>query len=156
PDFTCPFILQTDASKDGLGAVLCQKDEEGREYVVSYASKSLLPRESEYSATELECYAVTWAIKLFRPYLVSGRFDVITDHNALRWLMETKSPSPRLAHWSLTLQEYDFGIHYRPGRVHSNVDTLSRDSFQMKSGIVLTIQTHDRIPQREEIANIQR
>ena len=71
PDFDKLFILFTDASGLGLGAVLAQIGKDEKEHVVAYASRRVTPTESNYSATELECLGVIWAVKLFRPYLHS-------------------------------------------------------------------------------------
>ncbi|CAD6221826.1 GSCOCG00011651001-RA-CDS, partial [Cotesia congregata] len=86
PDFSKTFVLQTDASATGLGAVLTQEHEGGREKVVAYASRIMNKAERNYSATERECLAVLWACEHFRRYLEGYRFKVITDHSSLRWL----------------------------------------------------------------------
>jgi hypothetical protein len=70
--------------------------------------------------------AVIWAIRQFRTYVHGVHFYVITDHNALVWLMSIRDPSGKLARWAIYLQSYDYEIKHRKGRVHSNVDTLSR------------------------------
>ena len=126
PDLSKPFLLFTDASGFALGAILSQKDEKGDEYVVAYASRTLKGAEEHYGISEKECLAVIWAIKQFRIYLYGTKFDVITDHQALYWLMTIKDPTGKLARWSIYLQAYEFNIIHRRGRVHSNVDTLSR------------------------------
>ncbi|CAI7792036.1 unnamed protein product, partial [Closterium sp. NIES-54] len=126
PDFSKPFILQTDFSATALGAILAQKDEKGAERVVAYASRTTRGAEKNLSSTHGECLAVVWAIKHFRPYLYGSRFLLQTDHQALQWLMTAKDLTGKLARWSLLLQEYDFTVSYRPGETHRNVDALSR------------------------------
>jgi hypothetical protein len=77
------------------------------------------------SITDLECAAVVWAIKRFRPYLYGRRFELVTDHNALSWLMKSKDLTGRLHRWSLQLQEYDFNVTYRPGSTNGVAGALS-------------------------------
>eukprot|EP00741_Cyanophora_paradoxa_P020574 tig00000227_g19860.t1 len=100
PDFSKPFILQTDASTYAIGAILSQADDKGVERPLAFISRTLLPAEMNYSATELECLA----------------FLVRTDHHALQWLKTLDPTTGRLGRWSLLLQAYDFEIVYRPGK----------------------------------------
>jgi hypothetical protein len=125
PDFRLPFRLETDASKVGLGACLMQ-DQGQRCQPMAFASKVNNNAEANYSITELECVAVVWAVKLFRPYLYGRTFEIITDHAALKWLMTRPNLAGRLHRWSLTLQEYEFDIVYRPGATNVAADALSR------------------------------
>lgn len=125
PDFTLPFRLVTDASTFGLGACLMQDQGRGW-HPIAYASKVNSSVESNYSITELECLAVVWSVKLFRPYLYGRVFEIITDHSALKWLMTRPNLAGRLHRWSLTLQEYEFEIVYRPGATNVVADALSR------------------------------
>lgn len=125
PDFSREFIIQTDASQVGLGAVLTQEFPEG-EKVIGYASRSLTSQEMKYSTTELECLAVLYAIERFRPYIEGVKFKVITDHYSLLWLNKLQNPSGRLARWSLRLQGYDFDIIHRKGKMHCVPDAISR------------------------------
>lgn len=125
PDFTLPFTLQTDASTQGLGAVLTQQLKEG-ERVIAYASRTLNPAEKNYSATELECLAVVWGIRRMRDYLEGYRFTVVTDHQSLRWLQTLESPTGRLGRWLFELQQFDFEIQYRRGALNKVADALSR------------------------------
>lgn len=140
PDFDKEFILETAASKYALGAILGQSDvtcdpttgrKTAQPYVIAYASKNTTKPEQNYSINELECLAVVWGVKLFRPYLIGRRFKVVTDHHALIWLMNTKDLTG-LARWSLKLQEYDFDIVYRKGKEHGNVDALRRLGYMDK------------------------
>ena len=86
PDFNRPFLLQTDASDVGLGAILAQRTANGQERVIAYASYTLSQRERNYSAIEKEAFAIIFVVKHFRVYLLGKKFRVITDNNALRWL----------------------------------------------------------------------
>jgi hypothetical protein len=125
PNFDKLFILATDASYQGFGATLSQLDQDRREHPIAYASKSLTKGEVNYSATELECAAIVWAIEYFHKYLGAAKFLLVTDHLALKWL-RTVEPKGRLGRWILKLQPYNFEIIHKPGKVHSNVDALSR------------------------------
>ena len=125
PDFSLPFTVYTDASDIGLGAVLTQQRGE-HEHVIAYASRTLTAAERNYSTTEKECLAIVWSVNHWRPYLLGKAFDIVTDHQSLTWLQGLKEPKGRLARWILALQEYVFEINHRPGKQHSNADTLSR------------------------------
>lgn len=125
PNFNLPFIVQTDASDYGLGAVLTQV-QDGEERVICYLSRSLTKLERRYSVIEKECLAILVALEKLRPYLQGVKFTVITDHYALKWLYNIKDPIGRIARWSVRLQQYDFDIIHRKGRDHTVPDALSR------------------------------
>ncbi|GET63041.1 enzymatic polyprotein, putative [Rhizophagus irregularis DAOM 181602=DAOM 197198] len=108
PDFSREFILITDGSKIGLGAVLAQMNEENKEVVIAYASRSTVGAEKNYPPTELECLAVFWGIQHFQKYLVGRKFIVITDHAALKGLTDGKEQTGRRARWVMKLQQFDF------------------------------------------------
>ena len=129
PDFGVPFILQTDASDCGLGAVLSQMDASGEEHPVAYYSRKLAPREKNYAMIEIECLSIKAAIQNFRVYLVGAKFTVVTDHKALKWLNTMKDNNPRLTRWYLFLQPYQF----RSGKLNGYADALSRGSLPMRS-----------------------
>ncbi len=132
PDFSRDFIIYTDASGYGIGAVLAQiqrpphSSGNDREVVIAYSSKHLNDREAKWSTTEKEAYAIIHAINVFKPYLYGRKFTVITDHRPLEWLMSKKEPAGRLARWALKIQEYDINIGYRSGKTNQNADCLSR------------------------------
>ncbi|GET58735.1 retroviral-like aspartic protease 1 [Rhizophagus irregularis DAOM 181602=DAOM 197198] len=127
PNFEKEFILITDASGEGLGAKLEQLDENNREIVISYASRSLVNAEKRYLITELECLAVFWGIKYFHKYLFGRKFKVITDHAALKGFISTsKVPKGRRGRWMMELQQYDFEIIHKPKKENKNADAMSR------------------------------
>lgn len=127
PNPKLPFELHTDWAQTGLGAVLVQRDEDGKEQVVAYASRSNNRAESNYSSYEGECLAVVWAVQHFRCYLWGRRFRIVTDHQPLLWLMTNESLRGKLARWALILQEFDFDIQHRSGVTHQDADGLSRN-----------------------------
>ena len=130
PDFDKPFVLETDASGRGLGAVLSQEQSDGRNCPVAYASHTLQKHEQNYGIKELEGLAVVWADKHFRHYLYGHRCHIYTDHEALKALLNTLHPSGKLARWGLILQELDVVIHYQPGRKNMKADALSRNPME--------------------------
>ena len=126
PEWDKPFILQTDASGRGVGAVLSQAGDDGGDRPVAYFSRKLLPREERYSTIEKECLAIKLGVQAFHVYLVGCTFVIQTDHRSLEWLNRMKGMNARLTRWSLMLQNYDFRIEYRTGRKNGNADGLSR------------------------------
>lgn len=124
PDFSENnlFILNTDASRQGLGATLANSNGQ----VVAYASRSLKPAETRYPVIDLELLAIVWAVKHFRPYLYGRKFKICTDHRPLVYLFGMKDPSSRLTKYRLYLEEYDFEVEYVPGRNNAAADALSR------------------------------
>lgn len=126
PIISRPFLLRTDASDRGVGAVLAQCDDEHCEHPIAYFSRKLLPREERYSTVEKECLAICLAVKAFRVYLLGRPFVIQTDHRALPWLDRLKDTNSRLTRWSLALQQYTFRVEHRSGRSNTNADALSR------------------------------
>lgn len=121
PDFSQPFVLTTDASNEGIGAILSQND-----HPCCYISRTLNPPEKNYTTTEKELLAIVWAIKRLRQYLLGRHFTIRTDHQALKWLHNCKDPSSRLIRWRLRLEEYQYTIEYTKGKDNTAADTLSR------------------------------
>ena len=131
PNYEKEFILITDASGEGLGAVLSQYNDEGKETVIAYASRGLKPAEKNYPITEQECLAIVWAIEYFHKYLIRKKFTIITDHSALKTLKTSKIPKTgRRARWMMEIQQYDFEIKHRAGKENGNADALSRIKYK--------------------------
>lgn len=125
PDFNRKFILQTDASQTGMGAVLQQEFEDGR-HPVMFISKKFSGAECNYAVIEKECYAIVWAVKMLRVYLEGKEFTVNSDHAPLQWLYRMKTSNQRLLRWSLILQEFKFSISHIAGKANIVADALSR------------------------------
>ena len=125
PDLEKPFILRTDASETGVGAVLLQNTDEGK-LPIAYASKKLLPRETRYSVIEKECLAIVWGVQKFQRYLFGRAFLLETDHEPLVYLQRAKTLNPRIMRWALALQPYRFNIRAIKGQDNVGADYLSR------------------------------
>ena len=125
PSFDHPFIIQTDASDSGLGAILTQTVG-GVGRVLCFASRTMTPAERNYSVTERERLAVLWDIRKFRPYVEGYHFTVVTDHSSLKWLCNLHNLTGQLARWALELQAYDFEIIHRKGSLNYVPNALSR------------------------------
>ena len=130
------LVLHTDASHEGVGAVLsAERDREQRP--LGYYSKRLLPAERNYAAT-LECLAVFKAIDHFAIHLVGCHFQVVTDHRALTSLLTSNKLNGRLMRWALALQMYHFDVVHRAGTTHQNADGLSRQEWVTESPNITT------------------
>jgi len=116
------FVLDTDASDQGLGAVISNQTPSGEERVVAYASQRRLKDET----TRKELLAVVYGLRQFRQYHHFRHIIIRTDHAALSWLRRTPEPMPQMAHWLTFIEEFDYEIQHRAGRQHGNVDGLSR------------------------------
>ena len=125
PDCSQMFVLDTDVSNQGIGAVLSQEYDDGLEYVVAYASQALSKAKRKYSVTRKELLAVVFFLHYFRPYLLRRHFKFRTDYSSLSWLRSFKEPEGQLARWLEQLEENDFDIEHRQGKLHDNADALS-------------------------------
>ncbi|KAK8947224.1 hypothetical protein KSP39_PZI006735 [Platanthera zijinensis] len=121
PDFTKEFVVETDASGVGIGAVLMQ---EGRP--LAYFSKALAPRTLGLSTYEKEMLAILHAVTLWRPYLLGHHFKVRTDHQSLKHFLDQRLASPLQQKWLTKLLGYDYEIVYKQGKENLVADALSR------------------------------
>ena len=125
-DFKSPFILHTDATGDGLGAVLYQ-DQDGQRRVIAYASRSLSKSERNYPVHKLEFLALKWVITdKFQKYLYGAEFEVFTDNNPLTYVLTTAKLDATEHSWVAALSNYTFSITYKPGKANRDADALSR------------------------------
>ena len=129
PDMSRPFLLTTDASNTGIGYVLSQKDDTGREPAVAYGGRALRGPETRYSTTEQEYLAIKEGIQAYHPYLADKPFTVYTDHKPLKYAAKFRPDMGRLGRWALFLQSYNFATEYKAGKTNLNADTLSRVPF---------------------------
>ena len=95
PNYNKGFIVATDASYKGIGGVLCQRDEQGKEIPIAYTSRSLTKAEKNYSVTDIESLALVVCLKKFRSIIFGFKVEVITDHKPLIHIMENKDLSLR-------------------------------------------------------------
>ncbi len=127
PDYNQPFVLHTDASLQGLGAVLYQ-NQNGQMRVMGYGSRSLNEAERKYYSGKLGFLALKWAVcEHFRDYLYYGpHFTVYTDNNPLTYVLTTARLNATGHRWVAELADFSFNIKYRPGRSNTDADVLSR------------------------------
>ena len=115
-DFTKPFLLETDASKEGLGAVLSQKQNDGRFNPVAFSSRSLTPAEKNYHGSKLEFLALKWGItEHFREYLAYTLFMVKMDNNPLTYVLTTPNLDAMGHRWVGVLASFEFELEYQKG-----------------------------------------
>ena len=135
-DFSKSFVLHTDASQEGIGAVLYQK-QDGKMRVIGYGSRSLTKAEKNYflHSRKLEFLALKWAIcEHFRDYLYHAPdFIVYTDNNPLTYVLTTAKSSATGHRWVSELADFSFSIKYRPGHSNKDADALSRFPMDIDS-----------------------
>ncbi|XP_071099126.1 uncharacterized protein [Haliotis cracherodii] len=127
PDLEKTFLVRSDASDVGIGAVLLQ-EQEGERFPIMYVSRKLAERERAYSTIEKECLAIVWAIQKLERYLYGREFILETDHQPLVWMTKAKLTNGRVMRWALTLQPYRFLIRAIKGIENVGADLLSRCS----------------------------
>ena len=143
------FVLDTDASNDGIGGVLSQI-QNGEERVICCGSRILTPAERNYDTTRRELLAVVYFCKRYKYYLVGNMFVLRTDHSALRWLFHSLEPSGQSMRWIAQLADYPMIVIHRPGHLHCNADALSRRPLLLVDGDLSALQRRDDAHFRSE------
>ena len=136
-DKSAPFVVETDASREHLGAVLKQNDR-----VVRMLHRTLKPAERALPITLLELLAVLFALGRWEKYLLGRHFKIVTDHQALTWIGKQKSSNGKLAEWAFELSQYDYEIIYKPGAELGLADSISR--------MVGLVEAREVLPTTEE------
>lgn len=121
PEGNQDFIVYTNASPVGLGAVLME-----RERVIAYFSRQLKPAEARYATHDLENAAIVFALKIWRRYLLGEKFVLYIDHKYLKYLFSQKELNLRQQRWLEFLASYDLDILYTPGKGNRVADALSQ------------------------------
>ncbi|KAE8255065.1 hypothetical protein A4X13_0g3178 [Tilletia indica] len=157
PEFGKPFILAVDASKQGLGGVLLQCDENGLERPILFISRQTTDGERKYAPTHLELASVWWCVKKLHHYIDGSSVEVRTDHNALRWLWDLK-PSEmtevRVQKFKMALAplEGKITVTYTKGKDNVVADALSRapvvdlDGTEEDVELIFDAREYERVP----------
>ncbi|GJZ24804.1 reverse transcriptase domain-containing protein [Tanacetum coccineum] len=142
PEGNDNFVVYCDASLQGLGAVLMQ-----REKVIAYASRQLKPHEENYTTHDLELGAVIFALKIWRHYLYGTKCTVFTDHKSLQHILRQKELNMRQRRWLELLADYDCEICYHPGKANVVADALSRKKRIKPLRVrALILTVHPKLP----------
>ena len=123
PDRGQGYTVYCDALRAGLGCVLMQS-----ERVVAYGSCQLKNHEQNYPIHDMELAAVVFALKIWRHYLYGKELEVYSDHKSLKYIFTRRDLNMRQRRWMEFLEDYDFTLHYHPGKANVVVDALSRKS----------------------------
>ncbi|MBW0569187.1 hypothetical protein O181_108902 [Austropuccinia psidii MF-1] len=140
PDWNIPFKFYIDAHGDGLGAALHQVqiiDDKTKEGPVCFISRQIKPTEARYGASQMECLCLVWALEKLHYYLDGSDFEVITDCNAVKSLLNNKTPNRHMLRWQISIQEYrvNMNIVQKSGNIHKNADGLSRWALELSHSI---------------------
>ena len=127
PDFEKPFLLETDASKEGLGVVLSQKQSDGWYHLIAFGSRSLTPAEKNYHSSKLEFLALKWSVmEHFKEYLAYAPFVVWTDNNSLTYVLTMPHLDATGHQWVGALASFQFELEYQKGTDNRAADALSQ------------------------------
>ena len=128
PNFSTPFMVRMDASDYAIGGALLQEDDEGEQQVVAYGGRKLTDEELNYDVRERELLAILYATRIWRPYLLDGKFIVETDHQSLQELLTQKKCTRRLARWLDEMADFPITFKWIKGSTNILADGISRRS----------------------------
>lgn len=140
PALSKPFVIETDASDFGVGAVLLQRDDNDVLHPLAYESKKLSSTEKGYPIQERELLAVLHALRTWRCFVDGANYVVYTDHNPLQYLRSQTKPTPRLVRWISEIETYSPTIKYKSGKENGVPDALSRCCDADTSGNMLNME----------------
>ncbi|MBW0502695.1 hypothetical protein O181_042410 [Austropuccinia psidii MF-1] len=131
PDWNRPWKFYIDACGDGLGEALHQVqiiDDKPTGGPVCYIPRKIKPTEARYGAIQMECLCLVWELEKLHYDLDGSVFEVITDCNAMKSLLNMRNLNRHMLRWKIALQEYrgNMTIVYKAGTIHKNADGLSR------------------------------
>ncbi|MBW0560638.1 hypothetical protein O181_100353 [Austropuccinia psidii MF-1] len=131
PDWKLPFKLYINACGEGLGAALHQVqivNDKPIEGPICCISRQIKPTEARYGARQIECLCLVWALEKLHYYIYGSVFEVITDCNAVKSLLNMKNPNRHILRWKIAIKEYrgNMTIVHKAGNIHKNADGLSR------------------------------
>ena len=142
-DFEKEFQLETDMSSEGLGAMLSQKQPDGKWHPVAFGSRELKGGEAKYHSSKLEFLALKWAItEQFREYLQYRPFTMLTDNNPLTYILTTPNLDALGHRWVAALASYNMTIRYLKGSDNKVADTLSRIETRLDPETVTELLNH--------------
>ncbi|MBW0500582.1 hypothetical protein O181_040297 [Austropuccinia psidii MF-1] len=134
PEWKQPFKIFIDACGESLGAALHHTqiiNDKPVEGPICFISRQMKPAEARYRASQMECLCVVWALKKLHYYLDGTVFDVITDCNGVKSLLNKKTANRHILRWKIAIQEYrgNMPIVHKSGNIHKNSDGLSRQAL---------------------------
>ena len=144
PDFSKQFVVETDASGTGIGAVLSQDG-----HPLAYLSKAFSGRTLGLSTYDKEMLAIVFAVQHWRPYLLGQHFRIVTDHQPIKHFLEQRITTPQQHQWLVKLLGYNYSVEYRPGSLNAALDALSRQ-HDLLLLMGLSTPIFDCIPQLQQ------
>ena len=123
PELGQMYTVYCDASKDGLGCVLMQSRR-----VVAYGSRQLKNHEWNYPTHDIDLETIVFTLKILRHYLYGEQFEVFSDYKILKYIFTQRDLNMRQHRWMEYLEDYDFILHYHPGKANVVADALSKKS----------------------------